>query len=704
MTPWIGLRNTAGVILPLIGGVLFGAPLGGLVVASGALNVAFSDGHDPYPQRARRMLASALLGGLAVFAGSVSGLSSVSAVAIAGTWAFAAGLLVSLGSTAGDLGAITLVEVIVFAAQPRAPQHAVVSGVLAVCGGLLQTGLSVLFWPVRRYVPERRALGDLYLTLADVATPVLKPAQAPPATTAISEARDALETLARDHTVVAERYLSLLSQAERIRLRLLALGRLRRRLQREAPEHEMVQVLDASLGAAASLLRSAGQSMTAGEALNAGEALTGYQRIVEDLRRRKWPTGDGAFLSATIRDTRSQMDALAGQLRAVAQLADSANPEGEMELAARQARRPWRLRLGGRLATLRANLNLDSAAFRHAVRLAVCVAVGDALSRGFALPRSYWLPMTVAIVLKPDFTATFSRGVLRLAGTLAGLILATGLFHLLPSALRLEIFLIAVFMFLLRWVGPANYGVFVAAISALVVVLIAFTGVSPKDVIVARGVNTALGGVLALLAYWIWPTWERTQVPESMAAMLDAYREYFRAVTALYLDSREASEQELDRARFAARLARSNAEASVDRFSVEPGATTPHKNMFTSMLASSHDVVSAMMALEAGRSECGAPCAAFRKFANDGDLTLYLVSAVMRGSPAKLLRGLPDLREDHNRLLESATPQNSPHGLINVETDRLTNSLNTLREQAARWAALYGPSYRADGPERPHTT
>ena len=63
-----------------------------------------------------------------------------------------------------------------------------------------------------------------------------------------------------------------------------------------------------------------------------------------------------------------------------------------------------------------------------------------------------------------------------------------------------DIALLAVFTFLLRWVGPANYGIFVTAISAFVVLLVALTGVDPQPVIAARALNTAIGGALALAA------------------------------------------------------------------------------------------------------------------------------------------------------------------------------------------------------------
>ena len=135
--------------------------------------------------------------------------------------------------------------------------------------------------------------------------------------------------------------------------------------------------------------------------------------------------------------------------------------------------------------------------------------------------------MTVAVVLKPDFTSTFSRGVLRLLGTFAGLILATALFHLLPVSAMTQLLLVGAFTFCLRYWGPANYGIFTLSVSGLVVFLIAATGNSPGDVVAARALNTLAGGLLALVAYALWPTWERTQVSDGFAEMIDASRSVF---------------------------------------------------------------------------------------------------------------------------------------------------------------------------------
>jgi hypothetical protein len=45
----------------------------------------------------------------------------------------------------------------------------------------------------------------------------------------------------------------------------------------------------------------------------------------------------------------------------------------------------------------------------------------------------------------------------------------------------------------------------------------------------------------------------------------------------------------------------------------------------------------------------------------------------------------PDLRKDHNQLIQSSQPSAERYALVNVEADRITNSLNTLREQILLW-------------------
>jgi len=391
-------------------------------------------------------------------------------------------------------------------------------------------------------------------------------------------------------------------------------------------------------------------------------------------------------------DARRQLDALTGQLASAVELAAHTTRTGALEFDRREAAQPWSLRLAGVFAVLRANLVLDSAAFRHALRLAVCVVIADAIARSIGWERAYWAPMTVAIVLKPDFTSTFSRGVLRLAGTFTGLALATALFHAVsPTPIMLALFIV-VFMFLMRWAGPANYGVMVTALTALVVLLFASAGVGRGELIAARALFTVSGGAIALAAYRAWPTWERTQVPEALARLLDGYRAYFQAVRDAYvhpgMEREPAFAARLDRVRQAGRLARTTLEASVARLRVEPGVGASRLTALQAILANSHRFIHAVMALEAGlfRSQPVPARPAFAMFANRVDYPLYFLAAYLRGVPVQP-GDLPDLREDHRALLQPGATHAERYELVNVESDRVTNSLNTLSLELIQWVA-----------------
>jgi len=198
--------------------------------------------------------------------------------------------------------------------------------------------------------------------------------------------------------------------------------------------------------------------------------------------------------------------------------------------------------------------------------------------------------------------------------------------------------------------------------------------------------NTTVGGALALAIYWIWPTRERTQAPQALARMLDAYRLYFQGVSHAFLKQLDVAPQELDRLRSDARRARSNAETSADRLAAEPGVDARTLRQLNAMLASSHRFIHAAMSLEAGlaRSRSAPARDEFRALSHDIEKTLFFLSARLAGSPVAP-EELPDLREQHNRLVHSGDMLNERYALVNVETDRMTNSLNTLAEQVFQW-------------------
>jgi len=693
MEPWIALRNALGVAIPLAVGIAMGMPLGGLAVASGALNVSYSDGHDPYKGRARRLLASSVLCSIAVMAGGLAGHHNVAAVALIAVWAFGSGMAITLGTTGESLGVISLVVLIIYSAQALTPERAVQAGALAFAGGLMQMALSLALWPVRAYEPERRALANLYLTLGRVASSPEQLMKAPPPAQASTEAQAALAGRASDQSLASERFRSLLSQAERIRLSLFTLGRLLRRMRREKFGFASAEMLEHFLESAAHVMTAIGESLARDAPLKIDQTWRSEMHTAVEALLETGENSERTFLAAVVRDARHQMDALGGQLRAAMQLAGDVTPAGLEASERREKTLPWRMRFTSNLPRLVANLSLQSAVCRHAIRMGVAVAIAEIVSRSLETPRAYWLPMTTVLVLKPEFTVTFTRGLLRIAGTIAGLLLATAMFHFLLPGIGLEVVLIGAFVFLLRWAGPANYGIFGVAVSALVVLMIAITGVSPKTVILPRGLNTIMGGSLALLAYVVWPTWERMQVGEMMARLLDSYRIYFVKVQDVFAGREGASTADLDKLRLGSRLARTNAIASVDRMQAEPGTRPLEIALLIGMLASSHRFIHAVLSVEAAILSAGRPAIRdeFRVFAADVNKMLEALAAELRGSRTPIERW-PDLREDHRRLTANPLSAGEQYTLVNVEADRMTNSLNTLREQVERWRRLKRPA------------
>lgn len=689
------LRNAIGVVAPLVVGAATGQVLPALTVAIGALNVAFSDRPGPYRLRAGRMLLAGACSALSVFVGSATGTVAWLAVPLVALWGLGGAMLVALGAAATQIGLTSVVLLLVFGGQALAAGHAVTSSLLIFGGGLLQTALAVAAWPVRPFGPQRDALARALRSLAAYPHASSDPSSAPPATMEMSDARATLSGLDGDHSAAGEAYRSLLDQAERMRLELLALDDARQRLGGEQGDAVLRDQIGRVMDAASCVLAALADELGAGPTDVDGAALLHrFEAEIRALRHGFAQQPDRPRLALAVL---ARVAALGGQLRTAVELVDQQSPAGVYRSALLEAARPPALRLREPLSILRANLTLRSAACRHAVRLATCLSVADVLARLPALPRAYWLPMTVAIVLKPDFAATFTRGLARLAGTIFGLLLATALVYAVFGQVAGRVALVGLLVLVVRSVGPANYGLTVMAITALVVVLTSLAGADPGATILERGTYTLAGGALALTAYAVWPTWERTQTPTLVADLLDTYRRYFAAVMAGYLDPPCYDTAGVEAARQAARLARSNAEASVDRLRGEPVGSAADFDLFAGLLAASHRFVHSAMTLEADLHDAPeAPVPpALHILAGDVDCTLQALSAAVRRQSTRLA-ALPDLRADQQALagLEGAGPAESAHAIharyrlsvIAAEADRIANSVNTIAQLVARGA------------------
>src|SRR5882724_4668907 len=196
-------------------------------------------------------------------------------------------MLISISTRAGDLGLNTLVALIVFEARGVGTlKGAFYTGLLVLAGGLLQTLFALLFWPGRRSTPERLAVGQVYVDFAREVDPNSEASPSPLSAPTI-QAQEALEALDRDHSVSAERFRLLFDQADRLRLSIYLIKRLRDELgeddnQRSDAEGDAAASLDSLLALTPRLLAATGECLLADQAPAALPALLhDLQSLVE---------------------------------------------------------------------------------------------------------------------------------------------------------------------------------------------------------------------------------------------------------------------------------------------------------------------------------------------------------------------------------------------------------------------------------------
>src|SRR5206468_3280888 len=126
-----------------------------------------------------------------------------------------------------------------------------------------------------------------------------------------------------------------------------------------------------------------------------------------------------------------------------------------------------------------------------ALRLALCMTVGEIVRQTVPLPRPYWVLLTVAIVLKPDFGSVFTRAVQRGLGTLLGVLLGSALLAVLP---RSPVLLVAmsVAAALLPWARGANFGLFSVFQTPLVILLLDIARPGGAQLVAARLIDTLI--------------------------------------------------------------------------------------------------------------------------------------------------------------------------------------------------------------------
>jgi len=617
-------------------------------------------------------------------------------------WAYATGLLGSLGPTVLAVSLQWPVALLIASALPLAPGPAAVRAGLVLGGGLWQCLLVVTSWTVNRGSAERTALATSYAGLAGYAADVAAGRQTPPSprqltgSYVLGDPNPLVRTAARQHM------LDLAEEAERIRATLTALSGGRSGSGSGSPPGP----------GARSVLAGTARALT-----ELAAALSGRP----GLRDQRLSAARQQLDAITAKDGASWQwagEALLGQLRSACRITERLNDAepGSGRHGSPQPIRPdW-----GRDAwlTVRASLGTSSEAGRHALRLAVVTALAELVVRLSGLSHGYWAVLTIFIVLRPDYSSTLYRGLQRAAGTVAGAGLGVATVLLAKVSLTALLAGVAVSLLAAYSVFTVNYLLYAVFLTDFVVVLLALLGLPPGPTAIARLIGTGLGTGLAILAYLLWPTWEGTTAAEKFARLISAQGRYARALLRAYTRPGGAEVARLRSLQLAARRARIDAEASADRLAGEPEHGPLRAESARALESAGHRVALACLTLgaavaahhgtAAGESDDGLQEGLDRLAAGVEQATGQ-IAAAMRGDPAEgmagphPLRSLPPLRTQQQAIWphpdrtagqsgDSAGPGESPGppeaprprsgeaaGLF-AATDGLVDAINTTAD------------------------
>jgi uncharacterized membrane protein YccC len=175
------------------------------------------------------------------------------------------------------------------------------------------------------------------------------------------------------------------------------------------------------------------------------------------------------------------------------------------------------------------NLTMASPSFRHALRVAIGVALGFWLGRILPLTHSYWICMTTIIILKPGFSMTRQRNAQRIIGTAIGCAASVALVLTVHNH-NIELLIMVICMVMAYSLTIFNYTASVAFTSAFVLILYHLLAPVSMRLIGERAIDTAVGCALAIGSSYLFPYWEYRLMGPLVKEVVSSMRRYLDAI------------------------------------------------------------------------------------------------------------------------------------------------------------------------------
>jgi len=184
---------------------------------------------------------------------------------------------------------------------------------------------------------------------------------------------------------------------------------------------------------------------------------------------------------------------------------------------------------------LRDNLTVQSNIFRHAIRISIATLLGFIISLLLPLGHSYWILLTIIVILKPAYSLTKKRNYQRLTGTVLGAVVGLLILYFIKDNDVLFVIML-VLMIGTYTLIRTNYMVAVIFMTPYILLLFhLLSNANFKTIITDSITDTAIGFVIAFLANLILlPAWEQEKINSYMLQAINSNKNYFKDIAAAF--------------------------------------------------------------------------------------------------------------------------------------------------------------------------
>ena len=179
------------------------------------------------------------------------------------------------------------------------------------------------------------------------------------------------------------------------------------------------------------------------------------------------------------------------------------------------------------------NFSLKSKHFRHAIRITLAMMIGYAISKFqfLNIHKVYWILITILAIMRPVYSITKRRNILRIYGTVAGAIVGFVIVYYITNPIvLLGIFLVCLMLTFSLLKDKYAWAVFFMT----VYIFLIFDFMKPgnfNDIFLERLFDTLIAAVIVfLVSYLVLPVWEHQKNKTLILKYIKANDKYFNRI------------------------------------------------------------------------------------------------------------------------------------------------------------------------------